>query len=821
MAKQQYCDKDIQSISGLDWVKLRPETSIGSMDQYGLFVLFREAFENAMDEVEQVMSPGNKVDIYLFLDYNNLNLQIAVKDNGRGIPHGKLVSSCTQMFTSGKYIRGENAVFSGTSGLNGMGLKSIYGLSSVARSIVNRDHKLSSVCLRNGNLDTLIHEKNIPTDQSFDTGTFIIFEPDKTIFSEIDKFIESGYDKIIKLCYLISMFSKKANITVNIISGSINEEFWNLPADQAFNYIEKNYTDKLNTVVDSSNKEVNLDYLKELWNVPVNEDFQWELTNIQHPLEDKIGYNISIYLPKTLRGTNAISIVNNVPINDTTSSHMSALITTLKNKLVQYIENKDYKEYFLSIYKLPICCTAVIKYTDIKFTGLSKSGFRDLSFEHNFSNMLKDEFDAILDFEWETLYNLISKDIELKYNIYYNKPVSRKNNKSSLDILKPIYKDCKTSNRQEAELYIIEGKSANHIVNARDPETQAVMMIYGKPKNTFKTGNTNTTPLQLFQSYPIYQELEKILDIHPKQMDLSTANFGKIILMNDADIDGGHIQALHIGGLYNLNPRIITSGMVYLANPPLYQITVDDKTKKYRFIQDKRSLIKFFIDCMYRNTFDIAIMDGKVFKEPVSLDDESFTDFCFIITEIGELFYNLSNKLAIPTVILEKLTYLTQYMQPGRVNGAKLAEYIGKGCSYNPHTDILTVITDKMDYSFSIEGITDALYEELLGYLRALCWKDLQIYVTTRYTDTLKNTRVSITQLYEMFLSLTRTLEITRQKGLGGINSNDLRPLCMNKATRVLHRITSLGDYERIRNLLGDDVAERKAILKEHGLDVN
>ena len=83
------------------------------------------------------------------------------------------------------------------------------------------------------------------------------------------------------------------------------------------------------------------------------------------------------------------------------------------------------------------------------------------------------------------------------------------------------------------------------------------------------------------------------------------------------------------------------------------------------------------------------------------------------------------------------------------------------------------------------------------------------------------NTRVSITQLYEMFLSLTRTLEITRQKGLGGINSNDLRPLCMNKATRVLHRITSLGDYERIRNLLGDDVAERKAILKEHGLDVN
>ena len=69
-------------------------------------------------------------------------------------------------------------------------------------------------------------------------------------------------------------------------------------------------------------------------------------------------------------------------------------------------------------------------------------------------------------------------------------------------------------------------------------------MIYGKPKNVLKTGAKDRNAISLFNGYEAYQTLEKILNIHPKQTDLSTANFGKIILMNDADIDGGHIQAL-------------------------------------------------------------------------------------------------------------------------------------------------------------------------------------------------------------------------------------------------------------------------------------
>ena len=70
-----------------------------------------------------------------------------------------------------------------------------------------------------------------------------------------------------------------------------------------------------------------------------------------------------------------------------------------------------------------------------------------------------------------------------------------------------------------------------------------------------------------------------------------------------------------------------------------------------------------------------------------------------------------------------------------------------------------------------------------------------------------------------MFLQLNKTLHVRRQKGLGGMDAEDLKPLCMNKETRVLHQITSLGDYQKIQDLLGDDVKARKEILRQHGLE--
>ena len=102
---------------------------------------------------------------------------------------------------------------------------------------------------------------------------------------------------------------------------------------------------------------------------------------------------------------------------------MVSLIAAIKNKLVNYISNEDYKSYFLNIYKLPLCCTVAIKYTDIHFAGLAKTSFKDSNFEYEFGKMLNEEFNKVFEYEWENLYNAIVKDIEIKYSVYYNKPL--------------------------------------------------------------------------------------------------------------------------------------------------------------------------------------------------------------------------------------------------------------------------------------------------------------------------------------------------------------------------------------------------------------
>ena len=813
-----YDDKSIQKLSSLEWARLRIESNLPNRGLEGLLKLVTEITDNSVDECEQDLSPGNVALIYLFLDKRNNTFQVMVKDNGRGIPHGAVLKSFTEMFTSGKYDRSETAVFKATGGLNGCGSVVVSACYSKFRAMVARENKYTSIFLTNGDINTLVYEQNVP-EQYGEHGTTVVFEPDKSLLYDFDKFIEYGYQHIVKLSYLISMFSNKTKFVVRIVEGSLNAKFWKLPVQEAYNYIESTYEKKSSLEVDGANEEMTLAYLKELWQLSDNERFLWNLENITHEFDNTLGYNLSIYLPKTLRSTNAVMLVNNIVITDISSSPLSVLITCLKDKLAKFVK-EEHKDYFLNIYKLPICCAISTKYINVNFTGLAKSGFKNLAFEKTYLKLLTKDFDKVYEEEWEELYKLIAKDIEVKYLVYYNKPLSKqKANKTSLDIIDPVYYDCKTTDRSQAELILVEGVSASHIVNSRDPETQALLMIYGKPKNVLKTGNNNRTPQSIFENYEVYKRLERILDIHPKQEDLSNAQFGKIILMNDADIDGGHIQALHIGGLWTLNPRIITSGMVYLANPPLYVIKDPNGKKGNKYIQDKNALIRFFIDCMYRNTFDIFVMDGKVFKEPTKLDNESFTDFCYIITELGELFDHLSARLAIPPLILEKLTYLTPYLYNNNINGPKLEEALGRGCTYNKYTDILTVIGDREDYSFALEGVADAFYEELMGYLRALCWKDLKIFVSTKFTDTLQMSRVSIVQLYQMFLSLNSLVNVTRQKGLGGMKKEDLAPLCMNKDTRVLHQITSLGDLERIHNLLGDDVKARKEILKIHGLE--
>lgn len=815
MAKKvlSYDDENIQKLSDSEWILLRPHNHIRDTDETGQIHIIKEIFDNSMDETE--LHPGGQIDVLFFLDKKKCDWQVVIRDNGRGVPLGKLKESFSELKTSGKYNKESYAGLS--SGLNGCGSCVAMALSENFKVVTFRENQIGHLVFFRSDLVSDTIEPYL----SETTGTMVALSPRKGFFTNVDVFVDSAYEQLIKLILLLSMFSKNTHIVTRVVHRSIDSNFWSMNGAEALDFIDWKYRDDAIVLTDGANNEMVMKYLKELWSV--DSKFIWSLEKISDLYRSGdtiLEYNFSMFLPKIFRGTYVTSIVNNVPIKDNNSSHITGLVSVIKEILVNYIDTPELRLYFMEFYKLPLCFAISVKYSDVKFTSLAKDGFRSSPFEALYMDLVRKSFETINPDFWALLYAEISQDINVRYHQYYNKPlISKKEAKTlSLEIDDMKFYDCSTSDRSSAELIIVEGVSASHVRAARDPERQAVYMIRGKPLNVNKTDKNRQDSFSRLKSYPAYDRLMKILNIQPGQTDISTAHYGKIILMQDADVDGGHIRALHIGALHEINPLILESGMVYLANPPLYEVMLDEKSDKKKFIRSKHDLIQFRIDCIYRPTLTIKLTGNAEGSGVTTLKNSAFSDFCAIITTIGEMFMELSSRLVIPPLILEKLTHITPYIQTGKVDSQVLRQVFGRGTFYSSSLNILTIADHDNDVSFSLDGVVDALYDELMGILHKIGWKKLKILASTNFSDALCDTHVSIVQLYQIFDRLNNKLYVQRHKGLGGMNEEDLRTTCVNPNTRYLHQVTSIGDFQKILALLGDDATARRQILEYYGL---
>ena len=154
----------------------------------------------------------------------------------------------------------------------------------------------------------------------------------------------------------------------------------------------------------------------------------------------------------------------------------------------------------------------------------------------------------------------------------------------SIDITNRVQKfvDCRSRDTDIRELYIVEGDSAlGSCKQGRDPEFQAIMPVRGKILNCLKADYD-----KIFKS-EIITDLIKVLgcgvEVKTKNkdmasFDLSNLRWNKVIICTDADVDGFHIRTMLLTMLYRLTPQLIEKGYVYIAESPLYEITVKDKS---------------------------------------------------------------------------------------------------------------------------------------------------------------------------------------------------------------------------------------------------
>ena len=168
----QYTDENIRHLDDMEHIRLRAGMYIGRLgdgqqSDDGIYVLLKEVMDNSIDEFK--MGAGKKIEVTI-----DENLRVSVRDYGRGIPQGKLIDAVSKLNTGGKY---DSKAFKKSVGLNGVGIKAVNALSSRFEVASYRDGKVRRAVFEKG---ILLSDEIL--DSNEETGTYIFFEPDNTLF---------------------------------------------------------------------------------------------------------------------------------------------------------------------------------------------------------------------------------------------------------------------------------------------------------------------------------------------------------------------------------------------------------------------------------------------------------------------------------------------------------------------------------------------------------------------------------------------------------------------------------------------------------------
>ncbi len=577
--KNDYSASSIKVLKGLDAVRKRPGMYIGDTDDgTGLHHMVFEVLDNSIDEA--LGGYCKKISVSI-----NPDNTITVEDDGRGIPidmhKGEKMSAAevimTQLHAGGKFDHNSYKV---SGGLHGVGVSVVNALSEKLELRIFRDGVEHLIEFENGK--SLKPLKKV--GKSTKRGTIITFLPSEEIFSSI-KFSSTVLQKRMReLAFLnkgisltlIDKTSSKVKKYENKFDGGILEfvQFINQKKPILLNKNEKEVFKK--PVYITSNKgEVNVECSME-WNAGYSEEVLAFTNNIQQ----KDG------------GTHLLGFRSALTrvINKYSNEHNK------KNKLS--LTGEDIKEGLTVVLS--------IKMPDPKFSSQTKDKLVSSEIRLIVESIINDKISMWFDQNPSIVKNVLEKITQAAIA----RDVARKardniRRKGSFEItgLPGKLADCQISKKEGTELYIVEGDSAGGSAKqGRNREFQAVLPLRGKILNTFvntngknsrKNADHETKALAKMMSSSEIVTLINALGTGSKDFNIDNLRYEKIVIMTDADVDGSHIRTLLLT-FFNNYPfnQLIENGNLYLAQPPLFKIT---KNNKSYYMKDEKDLEKFII----------------------------------------------------------------------------------------------------------------------------------------------------------------------------------------------------------------------------------
>lgn len=554
MAK--YDASSIKILEGLEAVRKRPGMYIGSTDKRGLHHLIWEIVDNAIDEI--INGYGDTIKITL-----NSDESITISDNGRGVPIGMHESGkstpeviYTVLHAGGKF---ESDGYKVSGGLHGVGASVVNALSKRMDVTIYNEGKISNIRFCDGGrvespLKTIGETKK--------TGTIVTFLPDYEMF----KNCSFSYTTIVERMQESAFLLPNLKVIIEDVVDNKSCEF--------------HYENGLVSFVEYINEN------KNVLHKPIH------FTNTKNEIEVDIAmqYNDSY-------NENILSFVNNVKTSDG-GSHEVGFKTGITKAFNDYarannlikgkesnLEGSDVREGLSVVIslKIPEKLLQFEGQTKGKLgTPEAKSVTESITYE-NLKFFLEENKEIALTILEKAMKSRVAREAARKAREAARKGTG-KNSKERLlseKLAKATGKDYKKN-----ELFLVEGDSAGGSAKKfRNRETQAIMPLRGKVLNCEKAStndiNSNAELKQI--EYAIGAGLGA--DFDPKD-----SNYGKVIIMTDADVDGSHIQILLITFFYRFMRPLIEEGMLYIATPPLYSIEHGNKGKEY--IADDDELAK-------------------------------------------------------------------------------------------------------------------------------------------------------------------------------------------------------------------------------------
>jgi len=782
----------ITVLEGLEAVRKRPGMYIGSTGPRGLHHLVYEIVDNSVDEA--MAGHCTRVDIVLRPDGS-----CAVTDNGRGIPVGAMADQdgksalevvLTVLHAGGKF-GGEGYKVSG--GLHGVGVSVVNALS----------HQLTAEVHTDGAIWTQTYHRGAPeaplaqVGTADDTGTCITFWPDPEIFEET--FFD--YDTLLTRFRETAFLTKGLEITLTDERAERREDRFLYEGGLV------DFVKHLNASREPLHGDV------------ISVSGEGDEGQVEIALQWTTGFTESVY-----------TFANNINTHEG-GTHLTGFRTALTRTINDYVRAKGLlkeKDDNLEGNDTREGLTAIIsvKLREPQFEGQTKTKLGNSEFAGFVATMVNQRLAEFLEENPQVAKAIGTKAIQAaqaRMAARKARDMARRKGVMDSTSLPGKLADCSDRDPESTEIFLVEGDSAGgSAVGARQSSFQAILPLRGKIINVEKARID-----KVLSNTEIQAMITAMGTGIGADFDLTKARYHKLIIMTDADVDGAHIRTLILTFLFRQMPEIVDAGYVYIAQPPLYKVK---QGSNEQYIEKEGDLEEWLLD---RNLGDMRLITADGAESDIT--KARFQRYGRALREhdgwSAALRANYGNELI-------------EFMQAGDLVEAepKDVKALAKAVEdASGDTATLSVIdiddTARTVRARSVQTRTGeartvtiplALYEapELAAFRGARA--KLREVVGEAPFVVVRGSRRREAPTYDALrgqvMELAREgIQLSRFKGLGEMNSEQLWETTMDPERRILQRVTmddAAAAEEIFSTLMGDRVEPRREFIERNARSV-